>query len=110
MAPIEIDANAASARFAWQRYGADVCRPLCEPVTHNGALFRSHTPPAPLETLPKRMLAFLLQFADLCERVAARRGRPFADLLEEAWPGAAEVWAALDEIALGPPRVAPAPD
>lgn len=42
--------------------------------------------------LPKRMLAFLFQFADLCEVYAARSGRPFADQLDEAWPGMAQAW------------------
>jgi hypothetical protein len=45
------------------------------------------TPPPPLETLAPRMLAFLFQFADLCELLAERLRRPFAEMLDEAWAG-----------------------
>ena len=33
------------------------------------------------------MLAFLFQFADLCELLAERLQRPFAEMLDEAWAG-----------------------
>jgi hypothetical protein len=100
--PTETDANAASAAFAWARYGEEVCRPLCDPMSRDGALFRSLTPPPAIETLPTRMLAFLLQFADLCERFAERRERSFTDLLDEAWPGASASWAALQAVTFDP--------
>ncbi len=102
--PLEVDANAAAARFAWQRYGEDVVRDLADPASvagvRDGVLFRSLTPPGPLESLPLRMLAFLYQFADLCQLFAERRRRPFDDLLEEAWPGMARAWAALVAVEL----------
>lgn len=101
--PMETDANAASARFAWERYGEEECRPLCEPSADYGALFRSLTPPPPLEALPKRMLLFLQQFADACERYAERAERPFTELLDEAWPGATATWETLDELTVEPP-------
>jgi hypothetical protein len=105
--PLEVDANAAAARFAWARYGEKLCRQLADPENaaglKDGVLFRSLTPPAPLETLPLRMLAFLFQYADLCELFAKRRERPFEDLLDEAWPGMAEGWAAMRAVAIAEP-------
>jgi hypothetical protein len=47
------------------------------------SLFRSLTPLAVLETLPKRMLAFLFRFHDLCELYAEEVGTPFEELLEK---------------------------
>jgi hypothetical protein len=94
--PMEVDANAASARFAWDRYGEEKVRELAG--SDDGALFRSLTPAGPLETLPKRMLAFLFQFHDLCDAFAGEVGRPFVTLLDEAWPGMAEPWRALQAI------------
>lgn len=115
--PLEVDANAAAARFAFARYGEEVARELADPESEagfkNGVLFRSLTPPAPIETLPKRMLAFLFQFADLCGLYASRRERPFAELLGEAWPGMAEAWQTLVSLEIRAPantqtpRVAP---
>jgi hypothetical protein len=100
--PLEVDANAAAARFASGRYGEDACRELADPENAvglmDGVLFRSLTPPAPLETLPARMLAFLFQFADLCELYAGRRARPFAELLEKAWPGMGDAWTAMGAV------------
>jgi hypothetical protein len=49
------------------------------------------------------MLAFFLQFADLCERYAERRERPFSALLDEAWPGAATSWTTFEELTVQPP-------
>jgi hypothetical protein len=101
--PIETDANAASARFAWDRYGEDECRALCEPSADYGALFRSHLPPPSVETLPKRILNFLQQFPDACERIAECDGRPFTELLDEAWEGAGAAWEAMDAVNLDAP-------
>jgi hypothetical protein len=101
--PMEVDANAASARFAWVRYGEDVCREHCAENSEYGALFRSLTPAAPLESLPLRMLTFLFEFADLTELVATRNNRAFVDVLDEQWPGAALTWASLQALELGPP-------
>jgi hypothetical protein len=100
--PLEVDANAAAARFAWGRYGDETARGLADPETEEGfkqgALFRSLTPPGPVETLPGRMLAFLFQFHDLCELLAQSRGEAFTDLLDEAWPGLANSWTELRAI------------
>lgn len=100
--PLEVDANAAAARFAFARYGDDVAREMADPENaagfKDGVLFRSLTPPAPIATLPKRMLAFLFQFADLCALYAARRERPFVELLDEAWAGMAQGWQVLDAL------------
>lgn len=104
--PMEIDANAASARFAWSRFGEEVCREHCAERSDYGALFRSLTPPAPLETLPLRMLTFLFEFADLAELVAVRNDRAFADILDEQWPGAAATWESLQGLELDAPQPA----
>ncbi len=100
--PIEVDANAAAARFAFARYGDEVTREMADPNNDsgfkNGVLFRSLTPAAPIQTLPHRMLAFLFQFADLCDLYAERRERSFVELLDKAWPGIAGAWEALGAI------------
>jgi hypothetical protein len=100
--PIEVDANAASARFAWSRYGERKARALANPNTElglkYGVLFRSLTASTPLETLPKRMLVFLFQFNDLCVAFAQKVGRPFEEMLAEAWPAMPEAWGKLQEI------------
>jgi hypothetical protein len=75
--PMEVDANAASARFAWNRYGEEMTRELADPASDlgkHGVLFRSMTPAAPVETLPARTLSFLFQFHDLCALLAEKAG------------------------------------
>jgi hypothetical protein len=100
--PLEVDANAAAARFACDRYGEEVARELADPDNEagfkDGVLFRSLTPPGPIETLPKRMLGFLLQFGDLCELYGEQGTRPFAELLDEVWPGMGHAWEALQAV------------
>jgi hypothetical protein len=94
--PMEMDANAASARFAWGRYGEATARKLMD--SDDGVLFRSLTPPGPVESLPTRMLALLFQFNDLCDAFSEEVGRPFETLLEEAWPGIATPWRELHAV------------
>jgi hypothetical protein len=96
--PIELDANAAAARFAWERYGEQEAKQRLEGVGEDAVLFRSLTGPAPIETLPKRLLCFLAQFPDLCEMEAEARDKPFDELLDKAWPGFGESWNALAEL------------
>jgi hypothetical protein len=59
-----------------ERYGEKKGHALANPTTELGlkysVLFRSLTPAAPLESLPKRMLAFLFQFNDLCAAFAQK--------------------------------------
>jgi hypothetical protein len=96
--PLEVDANAAAAKFAWARYGEEVARGFIDEEHEDAVLFRSLTGPAPQETLPIRCACFLFQFVDLCEMEAAARDRPFADLIDEAWPGMAGTWQRLQEL------------
>jgi hypothetical protein len=106
--PLEVDANAASARFAAARYGEEVARDLADPSSEagikEGVLFRSLTPPAPIEGLPIRTLAFLFQLSDLCELCAQRAAKPFTELLENAWPGMGAAWEALNDLEIEPPK------
>jgi len=94
--PVELDANAAAARFAWRRYGDDEARARL--ASEDGALFRSLTGPAPIETLPRRLLCFLGQFPDLCELVSKAQGVSFVDLVEAAWPGLGNAWNSLGAV------------
>ncbi len=97
--PIEVDANAAAARFAWERYGEEEARRRLEDgEEEDSALFRSLTPPADIATLPKRLLCFLAQFPDLCEMESTACGRPFEELLARAWPGIDDTWRALNAV------------
>jgi hypothetical protein len=97
--PTEVDANAAAARFAWEKYGEDEATKRLEAEDEDGAaLFRSHTGPASIETLPRRLLCFLGQFPDLCELEAQRQKRTFPELLDEAWPGMGTAWQTLLQI------------
>lgn len=97
--PIEVDANAALRfRPLRRRDGPRDGRSRERGRLKDGVLFRSLTPPASIETLPRRVLAFLVQFADLCELYAARRERPITEFLDEAWPGMARAWEVINAI------------
>jgi hypothetical protein len=99
-APIEIDANAAAARFAWTRHGEAVERLLEHGAGQHEPLFRYRGGPGPLETLPARTIRFALLFAERCERRAAVEGLTFAEVLEARWPGAGAFWAELGPASL----------
>lgn len=92
--PIEMDANAAGATFAMQRYGRDRIVELLRGRDPAGAALRSNVGPEPIETLPERMLAFMLANRGLCELYAERYGNglQFSQLLNSKWPGAGDVW------------------
>lgn len=103
--PNELDANAAAATFVRARYGDDRIDALLEARDDDGALFRSSVGPAPLETLPERLMAFFLMHRDLCEKFAQESGFSFRRLLDLEWQGAGEVWHALvDNGGLAVPR------
>lgn len=103
--PNEFDANAAAAMFVRGRYGDERVQALLEARDNDSALFRSLRGPAPLETLPERLLAFFIAHRDLCEAYAARRGFGFHQLLDLHWSGADDVWRELvDEGGLAVPR------
>jgi hypothetical protein len=90
--PLEIDANAASARFIWGRFDEpSIHEAMTDPG--NQSLFRSHTGPAPIETLPLRIVHFLKLFEAEAEAVAERvAGKPFREVLAERWSELALAW------------------
>lgn len=90
--PNELDANAAAAMFVRTRYGEDRVRELLEARDKDSATFRSLVGPAPLETLPERLLAFFITHRDLCESYAQRQNFPFRQLIDLEWHGAGAVW------------------
>ncbi len=94
VAPAESDANAAAAQFARPRYPALAHR-LIEGRADDAGLFRSHSGPEPLDSLPQRIIAHAFLYRSLCERCAERDGTPFRDWLERTWPGARAFWDAL---------------
>jgi hypothetical protein len=96
VAPIELDANAAAARFAWDRHGEAV-QDLIDAKTEHEVLFRYRGGPEPLETLPERTVRFAHLFRERCERIAANEGLDFAEVLEQRFPGAGDFWRALNE-------------
>ncbi len=94
--PNEFDANAAAAMFVRARYGRDRVLELLEAdderTAQDRALWRSLTPPAPIEGLPERLLAFFIAHRDLCEAYARRHNLGFDQLLDLDWPGAGAEW------------------
>lgn len=103
--PNELDANAASAVFVRERYGEERIRELLEARDSDSGAFRSLVGPAPVETLPERLLAFFMLHRDLCEACAEQQGFEFRQLLDLHWHGAGDVWRQLvDEGGLALPR------
>lgn len=93
LAPIELDANAAAARFAWSRHHERVADYLQSDEATHQVLFRYEGGPEPIETLLLRTLAFATTLADLCERVSAQhRGKPFRECVEDHCAGASVLW------------------
>lgn len=90
--PMELDANAASARFVTRLYGEDRVLELLHDPGVDGAALRSHVEPAQLETLPERMLMFLAIHSDLCDRFAASEQTSFDQLLDSIWQGSGAIW------------------
>jgi hypothetical protein len=92
--PIEADANAASSKHLRGRY------PNAIPALAAGEdhfLADRVNPPGPPEQLVERTVAFLHQFADVCNEP---HGRPanttFADILDQWLPGSGDIWRRLD--------------
>jgi len=104
--PDEMDANAAAAVFARKHFGAERIYDLLRRGDPDAAAFRSNVGPAPIATLPERLVGFLWIHSDLCEQYVARTspGTDFATLLGLAWPGASEVWQLLQADSLKLPR------
>jgi hypothetical protein len=53
-------------------------------------------PPEPLETLPRRMVAFLFEYGDICATLTDD-GLTFAGLLERISTNALQVWTELEQ-------------
>jgi hypothetical protein len=97
--PIEMDANAAGAMFATERYGRERIVELLRNNDRDGAALRCNVGPEPVETLPERMLAFMIANRGLCDLYADRHdsGLTFRQMLNAEWPGAGNVWRDLVE-------------
>lgn len=94
--PMEVDGNAAAARFVHGRYATEAEALLREHHPDSG-LLRSLCGPGPLETLPARMICFAYQYADIGEDWTQARGwGKYAAVIDNMWPGAHSVWDALD--------------
>jgi hypothetical protein len=89
VAPIELDANAAAARFAWRGTAMQLSASLSTGAGQHEPLFRYRGGPEPLETLPARIIRFGHLFAERCERLAADRGLVFATSSRTAGPARA---------------------
>jgi hypothetical protein len=96
--PIEMDANAAAAVLARECFGAERIDELLRAGDKDAAAFRSLVGPAPIETLPERMIRFFATIPDLCDRCAERNNLSFLELLDiHGWRGAGEVYERLLE-------------
>jgi hypothetical protein len=103
--PVEMDANAAAAVFVRERFGTQRIEELLRMGDKDGSGFRSLVGPAPIETLPERMLHFFATVPDLCERLAERNDYPFSGLLDvHGWRGAGAVYERLTSPDLKLPR------
>lgn len=91
--PIEIDANAASAKFL-REYHAAVIADILQ--GEDASLARSNTPPGSLEDLPAKTVAFMFLFREIAEDPArALDGMTFESRLSLLSPLAAAQWRAL---------------
>jgi len=105
--PIEMDANAAGARFATARYTEARIIELLRNGDRDGATLRSNIGPEPVATLPERMVAFMIANRGLCETYAAGHGNglSFPEMLDLEWAGAGDIWRELvDDGGLAVPR------
>jgi hypothetical protein len=93
--------------FATQQYGRGRVVELLRNNDRDGAALRSNVGPEPIETLPERMLAFMIANRGLCDLYADRHGNglTFSQMLNAEWPGAGDVWRELvDDGGLVVPR------
>jgi hypothetical protein len=91
--PLELDANAAGARFVKAQFTAEAI--LAAARDYNGAhevLFRYPGPSPSRESLPRRLVRFGSLFVEACEAAAAREGLQFAEVLETRYAGAGAWW------------------
>ena len=93
MAPLEVDASAAAARFVWRRHGNGLSIDAIPPV--HQPLFAFSGGPEPIDTLPERTIHFAYLYAERCERLATAENLVFSEVLEQRWRGGAELWSRL---------------
>src|SRR4051794_38264912 len=89
LSPLEMDANAAAARFARSRHSDVLSDSLNAIREWHQVLFRYRGGPEPLDTLPQRLIELAHMFAARCGAAAAKEGRSFADVLDRRWRGGA---------------------
>jgi hypothetical protein len=90
--PVELDANAAAARFLRNSFPPDVAESLR--LHEEGLAYRTDISPAEPVTLIRRTLEFMLQYPEACETAAF--GLPLERLLESQYEiGIGEMWRAL---------------
>jgi hypothetical protein len=87
--PTEIDANDAAALFLRNHHPLQVEAIL---TGEDGSLARSHTPPAPLEGLVVKTVAFMFLFREIAEDPVRSKALPFEKRLETISVRAAERW------------------
>ena len=95
--PVEMDANAAAAKFVRAGFGEARIDELLQAGDTDASAFRSLVGPPAIETLPERMIQFLATVHDLCQRYADRTNHSFPTLLDVHWRGAGAIWRRLVE-------------
>lgn len=90
--PIELDANAAAARFLRAHHGALVAEIL---RGDDAALARSNTPPGAIADLPAKTVAFMFIFREIAEDPAHFANISFNRRLGQISAEAASRWQAL---------------
>jgi hypothetical protein len=93
--PAEQDANAAAAIFVHDQQGDDAIAALCRDPDYRN-LGCSLLGAQPLDTLPARMVAFAFTHRDCCELVAKSYDGDFAEVLDNRFEGAGDLWRRLE--------------
>jgi hypothetical protein len=91
--PVEQDANAAASIFVRGRFSQEAVEAILN--SDDDVLAASELPPEPLETLPRRMVASLFQYRDICATLTDD-GLTFAGRLERISTNALQVWTELE--------------
>jgi hypothetical protein len=107
--PVERDANAAASHFVRRRFAAETLTAIA--AGSDAVLVEAGVAPGALDTLPARMVAFLFQYADVCEGLVDGF-ESFADRLAAISPEAVDRWRELNGepgSPPGPPENAPRP-
>lgn len=91
--PSELDANAAASMHLRARHPDQIAR-IC--ASEHQVLACSLVGPEPFKTLPARMVAFAYIHRGRCEE-ATVTGMTLAEILDDCYEGASELWVKLDE-------------